>query len=73
MPQAYFLNAAAWQKILLAERASNWPPPAANRGAERSVSPYSKKCLHFFDSSAVKVGVEALKLIIAQDKAGKNC
>ena len=40
----------AWQKTLCAERASNCPLSADNRGAERSES-FSKKWLcHFFDS-----------------------
>ena len=37
-------------------------PPQAVAGGDREDT-----------TSAVKVGVEALKLIIAQDKAGKNC
>ena len=46
-PQAYFSNATAWQKILLAERASH-RPQAGRRRAQRDL--FSKKCKHCFEN-----------------------
>ena len=38
--QSFSAAACTSPKILLAERASNWPPLAVNRGAERSAGPH---------------------------------